>query len=672
MLHTSGSEALMRWIVRLVSVVVGLLALGVLALFLIPGEKVAALAAQQFQATTGRVLTLDRGVSPTFWPQMGVKTGPVTISNADWSDEGPMLRADSLTIGIDMAALLAGDVKITEIMAQSPVIVLEMGMNGLGNWELPAAGAAGVAVRTPGAGTAFTLDRGAISDGTLIYIDHLTGNRVKLTALEVVAKAPVFAGPADVALAGRVNGQAFSASGSISAFAPFLSGTVVPVDLTLGAGSANVSFAGSLGTTPLVAKGRLEADLGDLSAVMALAGQAAPGLPQGFGRDAVSVAGEVTLTATGSVHLRGGTVRLDGHQLAGDADVTTDGDRPRLSAQITAGALDFAALTGGGGGGDGGSAAPGWSRDPLDASALGIMDAAVAVTADSIDLGTAMLGRTRALLTIDRARAVFDLREVSAYGGSITGQFVVNARSGMSVGGDLSVAGLAMQPLLADLAGYDRLTGTGDARLKFLGSGNSLDAIMKSLSGSGSLSFGKGELRGLDLAGMLRTLDASYVGEGARTIFDRITAQFAIADGVLQNDDLVILAPLVTASGAGRVGIGAQTLDYRVVPTALAKEDGTGGVKVPLLITGPWADPRFKLDLQALLDEKLDARKAELKARAKAEAQRLEDEARARLAQKAQEELGIVAGEGESLEDAAKRRLREEAAAALGRLLDGN
>ena len=37
---------------------------------------------------------------------------------------------------------------------------------------------------------------------------------------------------------------------------------------------------------------------------------------------------------------------------------------------------------------------------------------------------------------------------------------------------------------------------------------------------------------------MLRTLDLNYMGTGAKTIFDTITASFTIAKGVLRNDDL--------------------------------------------------------------------------------------------------------------------------------------
>jgi len=179
-------------------------------------------------------------------------------------------------------------------------------------------------------------------------------------------------------------------------------------------------------------------------------------------------------------------------------------------------------------------------------------------------------------------------------------------------------------------------------------------------------------LRGLDIAGMLRTLDTGFVGEGQKTIFDSLAGTFTMAGGVLQNDDLRMVSPYVTAAGSGKVGLGARNLDYRIKATALADAEGAGGVTAPLMITGTWAKPRFALDLQALAEQELADEKAALEAAAKAKAAALEAEAKAKL----KDELGIEQQEGESLKDAARRRaeeaLTDEARKALEGLLGGN
>lgn len=175
---------------------------------------------------------------------------------------------------------------------------------------------------------------------------------------------------------------------------------------------------------------------------------------------------------------------------------------------------------------------------------------------------------------------------------------------------------------------------------------------MRSLSGSGVLNLGAGEILGLDIAGMIRRLDAGYVGEGQKTIFDSLSASFDIDGGDLFNSDLLMAGPIISAEGAGRIGLGARDLEYRLRPTALRGADGSGGISVPLWITGSWAAPSFALDLESLAQERL-----------KDEAKAVEDQLKA----KAAEELGQI--EGESLEDAAKRRLEEELRQGAGDLL---
>lgn len=677
----------MRWIVRIASGLVMLAVVLVGLVFLIPSEKVASLATAQFFKATGRTLTIEGKVSPTVWPVLGVKTGFVQIANADWSREGPMLEAQGLAIGVDMASLFGGDIRVTKIEMLQPQIILERRKDGVANWQIADAvptqskdRATAQEGASPVAGIAqarrITLDYGAIKDGSVLFVDHGTGARVKLDSITAEAKVPDYAGPATLTLSALKNGAALSVTGQVARFDQFASGMVGESAWSGEVGGSSFTFKGRMGTTPLVAEGALTADLADLVSVALFAGQAIPSLPQGLGAKTRKLSGQMTLTNAGSLHLRDGTIVLDSNRLTGDIDLTFDRARPKLSAKIMAGALNLAGGTGGTSAPAGASAATsgstaataGWSRAPIGVGGLAALDGAVTLSADSIDLGAAQLGRTRLLITLDRARMVIEARELQAYGGNLAGNFVINGRGGLSVGGDLKASGVAMQPLLQAVAKFDRLIGTGDMSVKFLGVGNSIARIMASLSGSGSLKFDKGELRGLDLVGMLRTLDMGYVGEGQKTIFDAITGSFTMKDGVLRNNDLRFAAPYVSAKGEGRVGIGARDLDYRLTATALAKADGSGGVTVPLIISGLWSQPQFRLDLNALIDQNLAEEKALLKEKAKDE--------EARVKAKLEKELGIQRQEGENLEAAAKRRVQEaleaEAARALRRLLGGN
>ena len=133
-----------------------------------------------------------------------------------------------------------------------------------------------------------------------------------------------------------------------------------------------------------------------------------------------------------------------------------------------------------------------------------------------------------------------------------------------------------------------------------------------------------------------------------------------IAGGVLSNSDMKMVSPYFIASGSGEIGIGKQTLDYRLRPTALAAEDGTGGVMVPLLITGTWADPRFQLDLEGIAREKMEEKAKDLEAKAKSELEkRLEEELGVKIAPDQSLGNAAVDGAGDALDDAAKKLLLE-------------
>jgi AsmA protein len=671
----------MRWIVRvgIALAVVVVLAFGLLAI--VPSERIAQAVSGQFEAMTGRKLDVLGEIKPRLWPSLGVTAGPVSIANAEWaSNDQPLFQAESLSIDVNLGALLGGEVKILGLTAERPEINLERAADGRENWVFAASttGEAGGAGAVPPPATGFTLDKGSIIGGRLQFTDQQSGRTVALDEVNATLSIPDFSGPFTLTATALSRGQEVALDLSGEVFSAFAMGRVVPVKASLVAGGTKIGFEGRGGYAPLAAEGALVADLSDLPALGALIGSDLSRPNLGLGRDRLQISGQLTLDGTGAAFLRGSEIVADTNQIKGDLDLVPGAARPRLKAQLAAGPITIGTGPDGamGGGEAGGMQADGWPEGEIDVSALGTMDAEIALAAPSVDLGVLKLGQTRVLITLDRARAVTEIREMQAYGGQISGDFVVNGRGGLSVGGRLSFAGLQTQPLFTDLAGWDRLVSTGDFEIEFLGVGNSVAAIMQSLKGQGDLELGKGELRGLDIAGMLQTLDPGYVGEGQKTIFDGLAGTFSIAEGVLSNSDLKLVAPYLTASGAGEIGLGARTLNYRLRPTALAAADGTGGVMVPLVISGPWAKPRFRLDLESIAREKMEAEAKAVAERLEAEAKAAEAAAKAELEQRLKEELGVEVAPDESLGDAAERGAREaledEARKALDEILGGN
>ena len=648
----------MRWIVRIFLAIVLLIVVAIGALFVVPLDWVAQLATDRFTAATGRSMSISGQVRPSLWPTLGLRAAGIEIGNADWSDKGSMLRADSLAMGVDLVSLLSGDIRVQKVVIVSPKILLERAADGRANWDFKLADATGAESGVPSDSTvdlsSVSLEDMRITNAQLIYDDQAAGIRYDLSGINMRASLPAATDEGKVTLSARMNGVPLAADLTVARMVDFMAGRAAPLTVAAKAGSNSLSYDGNAGFSPMTAEGAIDVALSDPAALATLADAGPVSLPEGVGKPRLK--GDVTLTDTGAVALRGAVLEFGQNRLTGTADITTAGPRPRLTAALAAETLDLSAFTNGSNDATGADTA-GWPRDPIDASGLRAVDAEVTLRADAIDLGTARIGRTDLGITLDNGRLVTRLREVRAFDGTLTGEMVVNGRSGLSIAGDLVLTDLALRPALATLADMNRLVGTGNGAVKFQSSGASVDALMKGLSGNGNLAFTNGEILGLDLVGMLRTLDTSYMGAGAKTIFDSITGTFSIKDGVLTNNDMVMAAPLIRAEGRGTADIGAQSLTYRVTPIALSGADGTGGLRVPLLISGPWATPRFKLDLEGAAKQNLTKERGALEQKAK--------DALGAQADK----LGLTPQEGESTGDAAKRAIEDKARDALKGLL---
>ncbi len=652
----------MRWIARILVTLVILAVVVVAGLFLIPSDRIARFAETQFENNTGRALVITGGVQPTIYPRLGVSLEGVQIANASWSDQGPMLVADAIDMGVGLSGLIGGDIVVEAFTIENPVIRLEKSADGSENWKfLTEFGS-----DEPGGDTdlsAVSLPSATITGGTLSYVDRQAGVTHVLDDVAVDLSAADLRGLVEFSFAAIKEGQPFSVNGSLDGVEQLLNGGLQPAELVFATGGSLASFKGKAAMDPVQGAGQLSLDIADQKALFGLLGQTPPRIPQGMGQHP-KLTGQITLTPENKIFLRDAVIDLDQNRFQGDFDVEL-ADKPIVTARVSGDQIDFSAMSTDTTEGDGAAnaGAGGWSEAFLDVSGIGAVDGSFAMDVNGLDLGSVQLGKTKISGTIDNSRMVLNLGEVSVFDGNVAGQFVVNNRSGLSVGGDMSASNVAMQSLLRDFMGYDRLLGDAQMRLKFLASGSNMNALMNSLSGSGSLAVGTGEIQGLDIAGMIKNLDSSYQGEGAKTVFNSITASFDIANGVLRNDDLNFQADLLTATGAGELGIGAQTVNYRVDPVALAAQLSKG-IRVPVIIEGPWSNVRFRPDLKSLVDTELEDKKEALKAQAKAKEEELKAAARAKAAEK----LGVPSDPEQSLED----QLKEKAKSKLLDLLGGN
>jgi len=485
----------MRWIIRLIGVLVLLAVIFVGALLLLPGDRIAAIAAQQIKVQTGRDLTISGDVKISLFPVIGVRTGPIALSNADWAGDAPMFEAQSAAISVETSSLFGGPVVIKGIEADTPQVRLARDAQGRGNWEFGEAAEETTTDSTEGSSRQIALEMLKITDAAVRFDDNGAVTEVK--NVDVTLDWDAGSGRADFEIAVTPANQEVTVNGSLDNLQGFLDGQVQGMSVTAKTLGGTVTANGRASMAGEFA-GKTDVALDKPDAFMAALGQAPLNLGSGL-----NFTGDVTMTADQRLSIRGGQAQVMGNTVSLDADVTL-GDVPYVNAKLNAAALDLSRFASGGGASTDAGAA-GWSKAPIDASGLSAFNGEIGLVTGAVKYGDITLGKTRLLLTVDRARAVFDLREIQAFEGVLSGEFVMNNRGGLSVGGGLIAQKMALQPMLAATAGVDRLSGPMDAEVKFLASGQSVHQLMNALSGNGAVKLGQGTIRGINLDALMKT-----------------------------------------------------------------------------------------------------------------------------------------------------------------------
>ncbi len=203
------------------------------------------------------------------------------------------------------------------------------------------------------------------------------------------------------------------------------------------------------------------------------------------------------------------------------------------------------------------------------------------------------------------------------------------------------MSGISIGPLLRDAAQKDVLEGKGNVALDVTTQGNLVSALKKALNGKAQLALKDGAVKGIDLAGAVRSAKSMFGGKdaegtasrGEQTDFSELTASFDIKDGIAHNEDLSLKSPFIRVTGAGDVNIGANSLDYVVKTAIVGSMAGQGGKElaelkgftVPVRLSGPFTAMKYKVELSQMFagKEQQEAVKATVKEAAQKELEKL-------------------------------------------------
>jgi AsmA protein len=531
---------------------------------------------ERVERDTGYRLTIAGSTKIGLWPSLNVTLNDVTLDGPKETtkdrDTGNHLSVGSVQADMTLASLWSGHPEITELVITRPVLTVPL------RRERSAATASPKPSASPreDSSNAPTIERIKVTDATIVFSNPR--DRIEDRVEGINAEATVGA-DRKIKISGSARAGDHPLKFNIKATAPTppLERQTVPVDLTL--------------------------DVPDML--------------------------QAPLTGKAEIRLNGSVVMING--LTGTlGDGAFNGwasvdlaSKPLVKLDLDFQRLDIAAARGPSATQDTPSS-PTWSNAPLDVTGFNYVDAQIRVSAAELNIGEGHFAPVAIDATLTSGVLKCGITNLGAYGGHANGEIDIDAAGATpayTLRADL--AGVRALPLLKSAAGFDKLDGKMQAKISVRSTGQSQRAIMSNLNGTAFATFQDGAIRGLNVAQMIRSLTANTLSgwqesREQTTDLSQLSASFRIEQGQATSSDLNLVGPLVKMTGTGTVDLGRKSLAFRVEPKLVMTTQGQGraadpvGFGIPVVIDGPWAQPRIYPDMAGMLDNP-DAAYAKLK-----------------------------------------------------------
>lgn len=220
-----------------------------------------------------------------------------------------------------------------------------------------------------------------------------------------------------------------------------------------------------------------------------------------------------------------------------------------------------------------------------------------------------------AAIKLDRGKLDISSLTAGLYGGKLAGALSLDAAQGNQLATKMSLAGIAIEPLLMDLAQRNVLSGTGSLALDLKTAGANPYAMKSGLGGTLQVRLRDGAVKGINLTQTLRELKAALKPESQdetvaadtskQTAFSEMEADLAFTKGVASVKRLNVVSPLlrVTQGEPATIDFVKSELDLvarvRVVNPAADPEGkeliDLKDVTIPVRVKGPFDKPSYTL-----------------------------------------------------------------------------
>ena len=591
----TAATGLKRLGIILLAVMAGGLLVLTTAGYLISADTVRQQVLGEIRGVTGLEPVLRGKASVSLFPTGSVSFNDVILGDA----KQPALVAERLTARLRFFPLLIGRVEIADVTLDRPNISVELNPNGQSNWS----GLIEALTRSQSAAqrlAAFSEMR--IEGGTIAIRDEVRKITETLSGVEFSLAWPSIS--KSFGATGRFiwRDAPMDASLTLADFPSVLAGNRSGVKLRVSGTPMKAAFDGAISLKPtLKIEGTLAADAVSLRNALVWAGQKPPP-GGGFGRFAIKAR---TNVVAGTISLSSVNVELDGNAAEGVLTFAADG-RQTLQGTLAADTLDLTSyvstvrlLT---------TNERSWSSGRITLEGLASVDVDLRLSAANVVVSNAKLGRTAIAANLRGGHLVVTIGEAQAYGGVIKGSLAfAEFDQGVEVKSQLQFTDVDLETCLGQLFGLRRLEGKGSMSLNVEGTGNSVLAVTRTLSGTATLTGTNGALAGLNVEQLLRRLERRPLSGGGefrtgRTPYDKIALALKIAKGTVTVDDVTIDGAAVKLALAGTASIPERELDLKGTASLVAPpRPGATPFDLPFIVQGSWDDPIMLPDPEALI-----------------------------------------------------------------------
>ncbi|ANP45968.1 AsmA family protein [Candidatus Viadribacter manganicus] len=604
----------------------GFIAIIVLAIVLFiaffPKELAAREAEQRIEEATGRDLVLGNNIEISFWPALGFSVDNAVLSNPAEFDtparrggvdaaEAPFISADRIVFAVKVMPLLRGAIEVKELIFEGAEVNMVAREDGANNWTFPTEETAEVQTTLED----LRLDDVRLTDGTITFQGAEGDPLLILGDVDASLALESLDTPAQLQAALDYRGERMNVDAEIGMPRAVLEKGRTPITARVNAAPLEASFNGTFNSENGALQGALEASGNSVRQLLAWMGSP---MPDGGGFRNYSLNAQIAQEGQ-TTALTDATIRLDNINANGNLTlVTQESGRLQVTGALTAPAVDLNTYLPAPAqqGANGVEVDTAWSNDPLDLTGLRALDADLNLGLGSLQFQRMTFTNVALGLRVANGAADARLTRISLYDGGGTARLIADGSGSVPrIAVELNAQNVQAETLLRDAIGFDRIAGRGRLTASLVGQGASQAAIMRSLRGNASFNFNDGELKGVNLAQVARTVQAALsgqaVGAAASTDFAELSATFAVADGVMATDNLRLLNPFVRLDGQGLVNVGSQTIDMRIAPRAVNNAQGQGGdaslagYGIPFRVSGPWSRVSFAPAVEEIVQNQL-------------------------------------------------------------------